>query len=535
MINRFPQLETLAELFEHSTTTYPDNLVSSYVDGEKSYTYARFREESVHISKLLSKYGIGSGDKVVILSENMPNWTVSMFAITAFGRVMVPILPDCSSNEVNNILRHSGAKAVIASRKQMEKIDDSIELNLLIDIASMEIVHEGELPRHMAKPSSPEADDMAAILYTSGTSGNAKGVMLSHRNLLTNVVAAPYIFKIRQKDVFLSVLPMAHTYEMSLGLLYPFYAGASVRYLKSAPTPSVLQKAFGRVHPSAMCSVPLIIEKIYRKSVRVTISASPVLSWMEKHLPSLLYSIIGLKLKRIFGGNLRAFAVGGAKLDSEVESFLKKAHFPYLIGYGMTECAPLICAANVRQTRVGSTGYPVRGISVKLHDVNPETGMGEIVVKGPNVMMGYYRDPERTMETFTEDGWLRTKDLASVDAKGRYFISGRLGNMILGSSGENVYPEEIEMVLNGIDTVEESLVKSENGRLVALVKLYDESLNWDIESSPAFEAKVNELQNSILAKVNNAVSKASQISRIEFVKEPFEKTATRKIRRFLYC
>ncbi|MBP9997673.1 MAG: AMP-binding protein [Bacteroidales bacterium] len=527
--------ETLADLYLGATESFADYPVSSYVDGTQSYTYSSFRTQCDKVSRLLSKYGVGHDSKVAIISENMPNWTIAMFACTAFGRVMVPVLPDCSANEVNNILRHSGATAVIASPKQLEKIQCLDSMKLVLDMTDFRCVCHGELPARGAKTNRPEPDDMAAILYTSGTSGNAKGVMLSHRNLCTNIKAAPGIFKVNTEDVFLSVLPMAHTYEMSLGMLYPFACGSCVRYLKAAPTPSVLQKAFRQVNPSVICSVPLIIEKVYRKSILPSIQKSPALSWMQRFMPAVLHMLVGLKMKKTFGGRLRAFAVGGAKLDSEVEAFLKKVRFPYLIGYGMTECAPLICAANVKQTRVGSTGYPIQGIQVKLNNVDPETGMGEIVVKGPNVMMGYYRDPERTRETFTEDGWLRTRDLAFVDSKGRYFISGRLSNMILGASGENIYPEEIEMVINGIEDVEESLVKSENGRLVALVKMYDNALDWDIKDGKVFEEKVALMQKVILRKVNSAVSKASQISRIEFVKEPFEKTATKKIRRFLYC
>lgn len=518
-----PKPTTLAELFDNSTSRFASLFVSSFVDGANAYTFASFREKTLEISALLSRYGVGAGDRVVILSENRPEWTISMFAATAFGRVMVPVLQDCSANEVTNIIRHSESKAALVSSRQKSKISEECwnSLSLIISIDSWEILKNDETAEEAAT-KAPSPDDLAAILYTSGTSGNAKGVMLSHRNICHNLVSAPGIYVSTPEHVWLSFLPMAHTYELSLSVLYPFHCGSRVYYLKKAPTPSALMDAFEKVHPNIICSVPLIIEKIYRRVVLPTIRHNKVLSWLHERFPSLVYRIVGLKLKKTFGGRLQAFAIGGAKLDEEVENFLEKSRFPYAIGYGLTETAPLVCATPVGQTRVGTTGTAVKGVEVKVINPDPQTGIGELVVKGPNVMMGYYKDPERTREAFTEDGWFRTKDLAFIDKDGVVSIKGRLGNMILSSSGENVYPEEIEMVINGYDGVEESLVKGITGKLVALVKLNDGLVGTE------------QMAADIVSYVNASVSKSSHIAAVEFVAEPFEKTATRKIRRFKY-
>ncbi|MCQ2147299.1 MAG: AMP-binding protein [Bacteroidales bacterium] len=527
--------KTLADLFEYSVKEYADNVFTGLSDGSPVYTYAQFGEKTREISNLMTSYGIGAKDRVVILSENMPNYAVVMFAITTFGRVMVPVLPDCSENEVSNILTHSDTKAVFASTAQLSKItkEHMDALSLVVNMSTFEVV-KGELFEKEVSLSTPKPDDMVAILYTSGTSGNAKGVMLCHRNLCHNLVGIPDLFVCGPGFRFLSILPIAHTYEMSIGLLFPMASGASIYYLGKTPTPSALLAALSKVRPNGMCSVPLVIEKIYRKSVLKTIESSKVLKFLRALSPKILYSIIGKRLRETFGGCLEVVAIGGAKVDPEVEAFLQMANFPYLIGYGLTETAPLVCANKLGKKPIGQTGPHVRGVQIRIDNPDPETGRGELVVYGPNVMMGYYKDPERTKDAFTKDGWFRTKDLARLDKAGNVYITGRLGNMILGASGENIYPEEIEIVINAIEGVEESIVKSERGRLVAIVKLADGKIDWDKESEKETMDEILSLKNSIKNRTNKLVNKASQIGEVRFIKEPFVKTATQKIRRFLY-
>lgn len=530
-------IDTLGKLYEYSTTIYENNVMSRMLGSDMGYTYGSFKKKCDEISHRLSRYGIGAGDRVAILSQNMPNWTVAMFSLVPFGRVAVPILPDSSETEVTNILNHSGCKAIFVSQRFLPKVSEECrkKMNLVIDIETFEVIVRDDSTYtcngHVAQPL---ADDLAAIIYTSGTTGNAKGVMLSHRNLCANIHASFHAHKCNEKDVWFSILPMAHTYEMSIGVLYPIYCGACVYYIQKPPTPSVLLPALKAVKPTVMLSVPLIIEKIYRNSVVPTIKGSRLLKWMKKHMPWLLYRLIGMKLKATFGGRLKFFGIGGAKLDTNVEIFLKKAKFPYAIGYGLTETAPLICAAGVRYTKPGSTGTAVYGATVRLDNVNPETGEGEIVTKGDHVMLGYYKDPQRTRTVFTDDGWFRTNDLATVDEKGRYFIKGRLNNMILGPSGENIYPEEIERVINNLEEVNESIVLERDGRLVALVHFNDNILDWNQEGEDQFFEKLEARKKAVLSYVNKHVSKFSKVNDVEVMKEPFEKTATQKIRRFKY-
>ena len=528
---KLQSFETIKDVYEYSTERYAERTQSRTSDGVLSYTYGSFRKTCEELSEMLDAYGIGTGDKVAILSGNTPNWSIAFFTIASFGRTAVPILPESSENEVANILSHSETRAVFVSRKLLPKIGKA-EGMLVIDIDTLSVIQENDMLCRWEKTDGPlSPDSLAAIIYTSGTTGNAKGVMLSHRNLCRNIAASYNAHPCDCNDVWLSILPMAHTYELSLGVLYPFVCGACVNYLGKAPTPSVLMSALKSVRPTVMLAVPLIIEKIYRGSVLASARKNRLLGWLASNAPSLFGLLAGIKLKKAFGGRLGFFGIGGAKLDIDTETFLKRARFPYAIGYGMTETAPLICNAGVRQTFPGTTGIPAYGVQVRLDNADPVTGIGEIVCKGQNVMLGYYKDPERTKAAFTEDGWFRTNDLACIDAKGRFAIKGRLNTVILGPSGENIYPEEIENVINGIDNIEESLVVQRKGRLVALVLLKDTLKDRLHLSSKEHER----LKQEIMDFVNRHVSRFSRITDVEFVKEAFEKTATHKIRRMKYC
>ena len=531
------RFSTLADVLSYTTTVNRNRIVSNYVDGGRLITYSQFKEECDKMAGRFSTFGINADDKIAILSENNPNWAVAFFSITAYGRIAVPMLPELSPNEVENILSHSGAKAIFVSRKQMPKISpEAIErLHLIIDINTFELI-KAEDDRYTCdgRGKLPEPMDIAAIIYTSGTTGNAKGVMLSHRNFCANILEAWHAHKISHKDVFLSILPLAHTYEMSIGMLYPFSVGATVYYIQKPPTPTILADALKKIRPTTMLSVPLIIEKVIRGKIFPTIAASKYLRYLKKHFPRVLYFLVGSKVKQQFGGRLRFFGVGGSKLDREVEDFLRHIHFPYAIGYGLTETAPLICDAGPKRTHLGSTGTASFDVQVRLADVNPETGQGELQVKGPNVMLGYYKDYARTRAVMTDDGWMRTGDIASVDKKGRYYIHGRSGNVIIGASGENIYPEEIESVINNIGDVSESIVISRQGQLVALVQFNDGVIDWNLEGQEKFLENLERRKKDVLEFVNSKVSQFLKIKDVEVMKEPFSKTATHKIRRFLY-
>ena len=531
-------VDTIAKLYDYATTVYSKKQYTQWYDTkEGGYTYASFKNRCDGLSKVLTQYGIGAGDKVAILSQSMPNWSVAFYATTVFGRISIPILPDSSENEVTNIINHSESKVLFVSERLLPKVSKDVmdKMILVINMDTLETIKADD--EHFTcdgKPSVPTPDEIATIIYTSGTTGSAKGVVLSHRNLASNVITCYHSCKRNDKDRWLSILPMAHTLEMTLGMLYPMYCGSSVYYLQKPPVPSILMKALKIVKPTTMLTVPMIIEKVYKGSVLPTIKKSRTLTWMNEHMNGLMCKIIGMKLKATFGGKVTFYGIGGAKLDPEVEAFLLKANFPYAIGYGLTETSPLLGYAMNGWRAVGSLGYPVYNVQLKLYNVNPETGEGEIIAKGPNVMLGYYKDPQRTKSVFTEDGWFRTSDIAVQDKKGRFYIKGRNSNMILGASGENIYPEEIENVINNVEGVNESIVIERDGKLIALVQPQESFIQWDKESEDKLYEKLDAWKAKVLKVVNKNVSKASQVSSVEVMKEPFEKTATQKIRRFKY-
>ena len=531
-------VDTLAKLYEYATTVYSKNQYTQWYNTKTGgYTYSSFKGKCDSLSKKLTQYGIGAGDKVAILSQSMPNWSVAFFSIVPFGRIAIPILPDSSENEVTNILEHSESKVIFVSQKLAGKLSQACrdKMTLVIDLDTFDVIHADEEKFTCdGRTSIPTPDDIATIIYTSGTTGSAKGVVLSHRNLSSNVITCYHACKRTEKDRWLSVLPMAHTLEMTLSMLYPMYCGATVYYLPKPPVASLLMKALKMVKPTTMLTVPLIIEKVYKGSVLPTIKKSRTLTWMNENMNGLMCRIIGMKLKKTFGGHISFYGIGGAKLDPEVENFLLKAKFPYAIGYGLTETSPLLGYSMNKWRTVGSFGYPVYNVKLKLHNVNPETGEGEIIAKGPNVMLGYYKDPVRTKSVFTEDGWFRTSDIAVQDEKGRFYIKGRNNNMILGPSGENIYPEEIENVINNVEGVSESIVVERDGKLVALVQPAENFIEWDKESEDKLYEKLDAWKSKLLKATNKNVSKASQVSSVEVMKEPFEKTATQKIRRFKY-
>ncbi|MBQ6177000.1 MAG: AMP-binding protein [Bacteroidales bacterium] len=536
--NRENTCTTLHKVFDYATTNYAKRIAYQFVDGGQQYTYADFRTKTERLSQRMSRFGIKHGDRVAIFSQNMPNWVVAFFSATAFGRVAVPILPDSSEHELTNILTHSESKAIFISKRMLPKLSEECKqrLTLIIDIETFEFLKKNKEDfKCNGWVKDPQPDDLACIIYTSGTTGKAKGVMLSHRNLSSNLAAAFKAKPAFKKDRFLSILPAAHAYEMSVSTLYSFYVGATCYTLQKPPTPTILLAAMKKVKPTIVCSVPLIIEKVVKNSVLPTIQKSRVLSWADQHIPRILRWFIGRRMVRTFGGKLEFFGIGGAKLDPMVEQFLIECKFPYAIGYGLTETAPLVCNVMVdKKKHLGSIGVASYKVDIRLDNVNPANGEGEIVVRGNNVMLGYYKDPERTLQVLDDEGWFHTNDVATMDEQGNYYIKGRLNNTILGPSGENIYPEEIEQVINNIEGVEESLVMERDGKLVALVKFNDNAIDWDQATEDKWFEELEARKKAVLDWVNKKVGKNSKIGEVDAMKEPFEKTATQKIRRFKY-
>ncbi len=539
---------TFPAMFNQTLQKYGNSGAYAFA-GEELITWENAHRQIEALTAFLEKNGIVPGDRVAILSTNMPNWAVAYFSVTFMAAVVVPILPDFSVTEVANVLEHSEAKAVFISSGLLPKIEgfksENLKTAILIEDFSLIFSEKSSVifnpDAFPVKKYDVKEEDLASIIYTSGTTGHSKGVMLTHKNISFNAVKGRKIQSMDENDRFLSVLPLSHTYENTLGLILPMLCGACVYYLRKPPTPSVLLPALEIVKPTIMLTVPLIIEKIYFNKVLPTFRENPILKLLYKvpFLRKKLNAAAGKKLKKTFGGQLKFFGIGGAKLNKSVEKFLREAKFPYAVGYGLTETSPLLAGANPVNTVFESTGPAIEGIELKINNPDEKTGEGEIWAKGATIMKGYYKEPDMTAEVITKDGWFKTGDLGALDSANNLFIKGRLKNMIVGASGENIYPEEIESVINNFRFVVESLVIQQKGKLVAYVHLNMDELekkymNLKQDMTEKYEDKKEELLSELKEYVNSQVNKFSQINKVVLQPVPFQKTATMKIKRFLY-
>ena len=534
---------TLCEVLRQSLEKFSTRTAFSLWRGAE-VTYSEVGERVKQIHQMLADADIQPGDRVAILSSSVPNWGVAYFAITSAGYVVVPIMPDFTSEDIDRIVEHSETKALFVSDRLFSKLAKSTadKLNIVIRTKNLGIIAQN-VKGGSGTTRTPQPDDLAAIIYTSGTTSQPKGVMLTHYNICSQLEMIDKLFLVYPEDIFLSVLPLAHTYECTIGLILAFYHGCHVVYLDKAPTVSILLPALKEVRPTIMLTVPLIIEKIYRGAVLKKFTSSAIMRALYGvgFIRKMLHRIAGKTLTKTFGGRVRFFGIGGAKLDSTVEQFLLDANFIYDIGYGLTETAPLLAGAVDGMLRLGSTGPLLQGVQGRIENPNEE-GVGELVVKSPSQMIGYYKNEEATKAVFTEDGWFRTGDLACFDKDGWLYIKGRLKNMILGPSGENIYPEDIESVLNQHVFISESLVTEHEGHLVALVnfdmdaiKARYEELVDDFEEKKEEWAKTrDEIMDDIKQWINARVNRNSRITEVVEEEEEFVKTPSKKIRRFLY-
>ena len=520
---------TLREVIVNSAAHYGDKAAVGYV-GAQGTSYRGLGAAAARFAITLREAGYRTGDRIALLSENRPEWVVAYFGITAAGFVGVPILTDFGQEQIGNILAHSEAKAVIISEKLRAKLGSEAPRTFAVEDLLVATSTPDPDPASVFAPL--DENSLAVILYTSGTTGNSKGVVMTHKNLVWDAWATRSIIKQHRNDRLLSVLPLAHTYECTIGMIGPIMQGPSIWYLDRPPAASVLIPAMETVRPTIMLTVPIIIEKTYRASVKPSIEKIPL--HRKPLFRKLLCRVAGRKLMKKFGGQLRFFGIGGAALAADVEEFLREAKFPYAIGYGLTETAPLLAGSPPSRTVFRSTGPAMKGVDLRIADPDPRTGEGEIQAKGPNVMPGYYKDPERTAGVFTPDGWFKTGDLGCFDEKGNLYVRGRLKTMILSATGENIYPEEIESLLNAHEYVAESLVYGEGNGLAALVHLKPEVLER-LEAAVADQIDaVGEVLEAIRREVNPRLAAFSRIRKIQMQKEPFEKTPNQKIKRFLY-
>ena len=555
--------KTLRCLLNRSIDLFQYRPCLSFV-GETPITYIELGQRVKHLSNVLKENGISKGDKVAILGENSPNWGIAYFAITTLGAIAVPILPNFHTSEVHHIIRTSDVKILFCSKKLSHKAEepqlgelqkiiylDQFEvkstlyktdfLNEIFKQSSKDFYKLKDVARNLFKPSEVNIDenDVAVIIYTSGTTGHSKGVMLTHNNLISNLISISKISSVGPNDRFLSILPLSHTYECMIGFLTPLTFGSSIFYLQQPPTAKSLLPAFKKVKPTFMASVPLIMEKIYKQKVLGEIKSKKILRSLCKTAfgRKKIFKLAGKKLYNLFGGELRLILFGGAPLGAEVEKFLIESKFPYACGYGLTETSPLL-AGILENVRFQSPGPCVPEVEIKIVNPDPETKTGDIFARGPNIMKGYFNDPEKTAEVLSEDGWFETGDRGYFDKDGYLFIKGRSKNLILGPSGENIYPEELEARLNESEYVLESLVFEKNKKVAARVHLDYEIIDKECSikklSETQIHRKISSLLENLKKETNLKVAAYSRIYEIIEQQEPFEKTPTQKIKRFLY-
>lgn len=514
-----------------------------------SYTYKELFEKITKIHIFLELYGIKPGDKVALCDKNSSNWAVAFLALFTYKAVVVPLLPDFHIQQVMDLTRHSDSKLLLTNRSVYNNAPSGQDM--MIDVKTRRPFHPGtpmeeaftrmndEFSRRFpegVKPEHVHFDDedkeaLAIISYTSGSTGNPKGVMLPYRAIWSNNLYARTKFPLTDDRECLSLLPLSHMFGMAFELFFPITTGCKINFLTKIPSPQIVIKAFKEVKPILIILVPLIIEKIIQTKVFPELrKPKTALALKIPGIRKIIYSQVRKKLSKTFGGSFYQVIGGGAALNKEVGDFLQKIKFRYTSGYGMTECAPLITYVDWKGYIQNSCGRSVDRMEIEILSDDPENVPGEIICKGANMMMGYYKNPEATAETIDKDGWLHTGDLGTMDRKGNLFIRGRKKNMLLGANGQNVYPEEIEDVLSRQELIDECVIVQRDQKLVGLVYTSDDTLKNNHVSRKDFEASLDDIRNV----VNQQLPKFARLSHLEIHEGEFEKTPKKNIKRFLY-
>jgi long-chain acyl-CoA synthetase len=515
---------------------------------EKGYSYKAIAEKIIQIHKLFKGSGIKEGEKIALVGRNSANWCVTYLATITYGAVIVPILPDFKPEDLINIINHSDSRILFVD----EKIYDNFDIKRLPEIigvislddfkiapfeqsiSAIDINHPDstqELRKEDIKFSGISNDNLAVISYTSGTTGFSKGVMLTHNSLAANIRYAQNNMPLKPGDPIVSFLPLAHTYGCAFEFLFPFTIGCHITILSKTPSPQIIIQAFKEIKPRLILSVPLVIEKIFKKQLLPVISKPNMKIMLAiPLLNKILYKKINEKLVETFGGAFAEIVIGGAAFNPDAEKFFKKIKFRFSVGYGMTECGPLISYASWDTTKLGASGRAVDTLEVTIDSPDPETVVGEIILKGENVMTGYYKNEKATREMIDDNGWMHTGDLGIIDREGNIFIKGRSKSMILGPSGKNIYPEEIEAVINNKPYIVESVVISVDNKLTALVFPDYETIKRDNISEQQFL----EILEKTRKEVNERLPDFMNVSKFRLHPEEFAKTPKRSIKRFLY-
>ena len=540
-------LHYLTNVMSHQ---WSDPALTDYGE-DHEYSFGGLAVEMLRLHTLFEQLGIKRGDKIALAGRNCANWAVAYLAVAAYEGVVVSILQDFTAEDIAHLLDHSDSEMLFVGPyvwKELQKQTMPARLKAAISLEDWEILYHNEKTQvpsteeleaafktkypHGVEPEnvhfSADPDALALINYTSGSTGSPKGVMLNGRAISNNIEIGLKILPVDPGQRLVSMLPLAHMFGQVCELLYPLCSGTHIYFLTKSPTPSILLKALKDVQPYLVVTVPLVIEKIYKKNLDPMLSKWVIrMFWHTPIIGAILKSRVKSGLRNAFGGKLRYFICGGAAINPIVEKCLMDIHFPLSIGYGMTECAPLIGGNPPKYFKARSGGAPVMNMEVKIDNPN-EAGIGEILVKGENVMMGYYKNPEATKAVFTEDGWMRTGDLGRLDKKKNIYIKGRCKTMFLGASGQNIYPEEIEDKLNNQEAVGESLIVEREGKLIALV-FPDETLTKRMTLD-----EIQAIMKANLEKLNHLIPSYSKVSNIEVQDKPFEKTPKKSIKRFLY-
>lgn len=546
--------ENLIESFSSCVRKHWDLEAYSDYKGQ-TLTYRDVAHKIMELHTVFADAGVERGDKIAVVGRNSAHWAVTYWATLTYGAVIVPVLPDFTAEEIHHIVGHSDAVLLFVSDPIYDKLEDDrlrqLKGIVRLEDFSLRVPFQKDLKQvygaavkryqeklaHTVKSDSfgfaaVPGSDLATIVYTSGTTGFSKGVMLNHHSLMVNARYYVDCLDLSKNRRVVSFLPLAHCYGCAFDLIAPTIGGGHVTFIDKMPTPKVLMTAFNEIRPTVVLSVPLIIEKIYKNRIKPQLESKSLQTMMK--IPAvnrLVYKKIRRKISLVFGGEFQEVVIGGAAFAKEADAFFRKIDFPLANGYGMTECGPLISYSVVAQNPpLGSVGKVIPYLECKIDITDPANGIGEVLVRGENVMLGYYKDPTATREAIDPDGWLHTGDMGRLDADGFLFLTGRSKNMILTGSGQNVYPEEVEAKLNNLPFVAESLVLECDGKICALI-------HPDMDRADEAgldEAKLEEIMERNRQELNKLVPAYAAISRVRLLYEEFEKTPTKKIKRRLY-
>lgn len=545
--------QSFIALIEQSIkTNWYLNALTDYKGITLQYRDVARKIEKIHI--LLENAGIEKGDKIAICGRNSAHWTVTYLAVITYGAVVVPILHEFKADQVHNIVNHSEARLSFVGDQIWENLNEAAMPHLegIIELKDFGVPvsrseklayardHLNEIFGHKFpcrfRPDDisyekEKSEDLAIINYTSGTTGYSKGVMLPYRSILSNVLYCKEKIGLKAGDSVVSMLPLGHVFGMTFDFLYGFTAGAHLWFLTRMPSPKIIAESFAEIRPRVIACVPLIVEKIFKKNILPKVDNK--LGKLLLHVPIIsdkIKELIKQKAMEVFGGNFIEIIIGGAPFNAEVEAFLKMIDFPYTIAYGMTECGPIICHSHWTELKLASCGKVAARMEAKVLSPNPSAIAGELVCRGANLMLGYYKNEEATRQVIDTEGWLHTGDMATIDEDGNVFIKGRCKNLLLTSSGQNIYPEEIESKLNNMPYVSESLIILQQDKLVGLI--YPDS--DDAFAHGLSQSDLVRVMEENRLELNKQLPAFSQIARFKLYPEEFEKTAKKSIKRFLY-